>query len=69
MPAYARHVTAPMGRVGLNGLVRSIARTLSHWAARRRTRLALADLDETLLRDIGIDPLTRDREIRRPFWQ
>lgn len=69
MPVYARHITTPIRRLGLTGFVRIALQTLSRWATRRRTRLALADLDDTLLRDIGIDPMTRDAEIRRPFWQ
>lgn len=35
---------------------------------RRSERLQLAELDERLLRDIGIDRQTAMREAERPFW-
>ncbi len=36
---------------------------------RRRERLALAELDHRLLRDIGTDRLTARFEAERPFWE
>ncbi len=38
------------------------------WAARVRVRRQLAQLDERLLRDIGISPIEVRREIIKPFW-
>lgn len=45
------------------------------WAAlarmqqRRRERRQLAELDERLLRDIGIERADALRESRKPFWR
>jgi uncharacterized protein YjiS (DUF1127 family) len=36
---------------------------------RRRQRQALLDLDEHLLRDIGITRYEADREAEKPFWR
>lgn len=35
---------------------------------RWRSRRALAELDDHLLRDCGITPAQVDREIDKPFW-
>ena len=46
-----------------------VAVVFAKWSQRSRTRRALADLDDHMLRDLG---LTRDqatRESRRMFWQ
>ncbi|MEM6341510.1 MAG: DUF1127 domain-containing protein [Pseudomonadota bacterium] len=46
-----------------------VAVTLSKWTTRRRTRLALSQLNDHQLRDVG---LTRDEascEARRVFWR
>lgn len=41
---------------------------LDVWARRRHDRRVLAELDERLLRDIGIDRQAALREAERPFW-
>jgi uncharacterized protein YjiS (DUF1127 family) len=38
-------------------------------AERRRQRRALAQLDEHLLRDIGVSRSAADAEIRKRFWE
>jgi uncharacterized protein YjiS (DUF1127 family) len=38
------------------------------WSERRRTRLHLKHLDDHLLRDIGLDRLTAQKEANRKFW-
>jgi len=38
------------------------------WQASRERR-RLAELDPRLLRDIGVDPMAAQYEVRRPFWQ
>ncbi len=39
------------------------------WCQRARGRRALADLDERLLRDIGVTRNQALREARKPVWQ
>lgn len=46
-----------------------IGQVIGLWLVRRRERLALAELDDRLLRDIGIDRLTAQFEADRPFWE
>jgi uncharacterized protein YjiS (DUF1127 family) len=38
------------------------------WIERHRQRRALAELDDRLLKDIGITRPEADREIAKPFW-
>ncbi len=45
-----------------------VAVTLTKWSERRRTRQHLKHLDDHLLRDIGLDRLTAQREADRKFW-
>lgn len=39
------------------------------WLQRRRTRLALAELDDRLLRDVGLSRSDAIAESAMPFWQ
>ena len=61
------------GAAGLLGLVRRrvaiASRCAGVWARRRRQRLQLKDLDDHILRDIGISRAEADREMRKPFWR
>lgn len=43
-------------------------RILHQWSERRRSRIALARLDDRLLRDIGLDPMAAGAEAMRLFW-
>ena len=45
-----------------------VAVTLTKWSERRRTRGHLNYLDDHLLRDIGLDRLTAQKEANRKFW-
>lgn len=47
---------------------RSHLSRLRAYAATRRQRSALADLDAHALRDIGLTEAEARREARRPFW-
>ncbi|MEL7124847.1 MAG: DUF1127 domain-containing protein [Pseudomonadota bacterium] len=46
-----------------------VAVLLSKWAMHRRTRLALKDLPDHLLRDVGLTRAEADHEARRVFWR
>jgi len=52
---------ARSGRFSLLSLLTSVVAT-------RRQRLSLADLDDTILRDIGISRSDALRESQRPLW-
>ncbi|WP_162917482.1 chromate resistance protein ChrB domain-containing protein [Dongia deserti] len=44
-------------------------RGVALWLSRRRERIALAELDPWLLRDLGLTPDEVDEECRKPFWR
>ena len=46
-----------------------VAVVLVSWAERRRSRLALKELDDHLLDDIGVTRAQATQEAERPFWQ
>ena len=54
----------PLSRMVLRAAVLVVT-----WEARHRTRSQLTRLDNHLLRDIGLDPLTAQNEATRPFWR
>lgn len=56
-------------RSSRRGLVSALLDNLFAWQARAEERQALAQLDERLLRDIGLNRETAAREARKPFWQ
>ncbi|MGP1397149.1 MAG: DUF1127 domain-containing protein [Inquilinaceae bacterium] len=39
------------------------------WRFRRRSRRALAQMDDRMMRDIGVTRLDVVREYRKPFWR
>ena len=43
--------------------------TVAKWQERRRQRLALATLDDHMLRDIGISSADVHAEVTLPFWR
>ena len=55
--------------VGRYSLCARLHRALAQWQARGRSRRLLAELDEHMLRDIGIDPAQVWRETGKWFWQ
>jgi uncharacterized protein YjiS (DUF1127 family) len=42
---------------------------ISLWRERARQRRALRQLDDYMLRDLGLTRLDVDREAARPFWE
>lgn len=46
----------------------SLWRVIALWIARRRQRQELADLDEHLLKDIGLTRAEARHEAAKPFW-
>lgn len=58
---------APLG--GLGSLAGAILARLYVWQGRYEERRALQDLDPRLMRDIGLNRETIEREAAKPFWQ
>ncbi|MGV6847788.1 MAG: DUF1127 domain-containing protein [Marinibacterium sp.] len=46
-----------------------VALVVTEWSHRRRSRRVLADLDDHLLKDIGLTREIARKEAIRPFWQ
>lgn len=79
--ATIRHVRAalpnqtrrPSGRRGfvsrLVWVVNSLAKWIDHLLDRRRSRLALMEMTDYQLKDIGISRCDAHREGIRPFWE
>lgn len=47
----------------------SLGQLLKLWYQRARERRHLAELDDSLLRDMGIDRAAAHVEAAKPFWQ
>ncbi len=54
---------------GLGCFFIAALQTVEVWYERSRQRRRLAQLDDHLLNDIGIDRLAAMEEISKPFWQ
>ena len=50
-------------------LLEQISATITLWIERSGERRNLSDLDDHLLRDIGLPFYDARREARRPFWK
>jgi len=76
-PAAARHQPAATGPIGPVGaphtrwrvIPGTIVASLREWRRRSVARRALTQLDERILRDIGIDPGTVNYEMQQSFWR
>jgi uncharacterized protein YjiS (DUF1127 family) len=53
----------------LSALLREAVATPHQWAQRRHERRALLQLDDHMLRDIGIDRFQVEEMAARPFWR
>jgi uncharacterized protein YjiS (DUF1127 family) len=60
-------VEAPRARWRV--ILGSIVATLHEWRRRSVARRQLANFDERILRDIGVDPSIVDYEMRQSFWR
>ena len=56
----------PVARLRIAARLR---RAVAEWQARARSRRLLAELDEHMLRDIGVDPARVWQETGKWFWQ
>lgn len=63
----------PSGRRGFVGRLARVARSLARWIDylldRRRSRLALLEMTDDQLKDIGISRCDAHREGIRPIWE
>jgi len=60
---------ANSGRSLASASLRRSAALLRQWDARMRERAFLATLNDVQLRDMGLSPIDRWREVNKPFWQ
>ena len=64
-----RGISDPFESFNWLDLVVGIVDTFTTWKRRARTRRDFADLDDRLLRDIGVDRVDRWIEVNKPFWR
>lgn len=67
-PSTKSHKLALSAAFGIAPLVR-LADTVVLMLAKQRSRMALGQLDDRMLRDIGIDRATAANEAERPIWR
>ncbi|MEO0379288.1 MAG: DUF1127 domain-containing protein [Pseudomonadota bacterium] len=66
---HLAYLTAQTRMPAASVLAVRVAVVLSIWATRRRTRLALKQLSDHQLRDVGLTPADAYVEARRVFWR
>ncbi len=72
MPAGAachNEYRAPSFAARLAALLAAVVDAPDTWIERMQQRRELAELDERMLDDIGLDRVAVDREIHKSFWQ
>ena len=73
MPVLTRTNAAAAHRLqpatGRKRLVLVVAMLVETWLERRRQRLALLELSDHMLKDVGLSRLDAYREGRKSFWQ
>ena len=68
LPGYFHAVGTVRARPARQ-VARVILATLEGWAERHRQRRALLDLDERMLKDIGLSRAEVYQEGMKPFWR
>ena len=67
---YPSLTTVTRGRLGFQPrAMRNALNRILRWGDRRRQRIALSDLDDRLLADVGISRTEAEAEIAKPFWR
>ncbi len=66
LATHGRHPPRPWRPAGA---ARRVLESLFVWQERARQRHALAELDERLLKDIGLSRADVAREVSKPFWR
>jgi uncharacterized protein YjiS (DUF1127 family) len=56
-------------RLSNSGMLVRLAETIAVGLERRRQRVALARLDDRMLRDIGLTSADVEGELTKPFWK
>ena len=56
-------------RLSFSGMLVRLAETIAVGLERRRQRVALARLDDRMLRDIGLTSADVEGEVTKPFWK
>jgi len=76
MQISTHHTTNKLEHLIVRGPLPPLAQVAIHvayvaatWGQRRRTRLALAKLDEALLDDVGLSTADAKAEFTKPFWR
>ncbi len=61
--------TTSISNSGLFATLARFAGTLNRWLERNSQRRQLAELDERMLKDIGLNRSDAWQEIHKPFWR
>ncbi len=64
----ATYCRTPSRRPQTSSLAGKLLDVLFSWQERANQRHALTQLDDRLLRDVGLDRVDVDREVAKPFW-
>ena len=60
---------APIYAVNHGSIFARLGHLILQWQSRAEQRFALAQLDNRMLRDIGIDHTSAKSEAAKPFWR
>ncbi|WP_119168801.1 DUF1127 domain-containing protein [Algihabitans albus] len=67
--SLADYAKAPLRQSGAVGPLEALINLFIAWQDRANQRHDLAEMDDRLLRDVGLDRLDVEREIAKPFWR